>query len=108
VDLAGRWTVPLLGAGFDPGAPSCWLLEGFLFYLPREGIVGILEEVTGLAHAGSRLGFDIVNTAALTHPLTRPWIDMQAQAGAPRVGTLDDPAGLLAGHGWEATVTPAG
>jgi O-methyltransferase involved in polyketide biosynthesis len=68
----------LLGAGFDTGAPSCWLLEGFPFYLPREGIVGILGKLTGLAHAGSQLGFDIVNTTALTpHPLTRPWIDMQ-------------------------------
>jgi methyltransferase (TIGR00027 family) len=108
VDLAGRWTAPLLDAGFDPRAPSCWLLEGFLFYLPPEGIVRILEQVTGLAPAGSWLGFDIVNSATLTQPQPQPWIDMQAQLGAPWLGTLDDPAGFLAERGWEATLTQPG
>ena len=83
VDLTGRWTTALLDAGFDPRALSCWLAEGFLFYLPVERIARLLDEVTGLAHAGSWLGFDIVNTATLTHPLTRPWIDTQARLGAP-------------------------
>jgi len=108
VDLAGQWTAPLLGAGFDRGAPSCWLAEGFLFYLPPDGITRILDQVTRLAAAGSRLGFDIVNSATLTHPLTRPWIDMQARAGAPWLGTLDDPAGFLAARGWQATLTQPG
>ncbi|HTT00278.1 MAG TPA: SAM-dependent methyltransferase [Streptosporangiaceae bacterium] len=108
VDLAGQWTPALLDAGFDPESPSCWLLEGFLFYLPPAGIARLLDEVTGLAAAGSRLGFDIVNTATFTHPLTRPWIDMQARLGAPWRGALDDPAGFLAGRGWEATLTQPG
>jgi methyltransferase (TIGR00027 family) len=108
VDLTGQWTALLLDAGFDPRAPSCWLLEGFLFYLPVEAIVRILEQVTALASAGSWLGFDIVNSATLTHPLTRPWIDMQARLGAPWRGTMDDPAGFLAGHGWDATLTQPG
>jgi methyltransferase (TIGR00027 family) len=108
VDLADQWAIPLLDAGFDPEAPSCWLAEGFLFYLPPEGIGRILDDVTGLAAAGSRLGFDIVNTATLTHPLTRPWINMQARLGAPWLGTLDDPAAALAGRGWQATLTQPG
>lgn len=107
-DLTGRWATALLGAGFDPRAPSCWLAEGFLFYLSGEQVTRLLDEVTGLAHAGSWLGFDIVNTATLIHPLTRPWIDMQARLGAPWLGTLDDPAGFLAGRGWEATLTQPG
>ncbi|HYA51894.1 MAG TPA: SAM-dependent methyltransferase, partial [Streptosporangiaceae bacterium] len=57
VDLAGQWTDPLLDAGFDPEVSSCWLAEGFLFYLPPDGITRILDQVTGLAAAGSRLGF---------------------------------------------------
>ena len=107
-DLTGRWTTALLDAGFDPRALSCWLAEGFLFYLPGERIARLLDEVTRLAHAGSWLGFDIVNTATLTHPLTRPWIDMQARLGAPWLGTLDDPAAFLAERGWEATLTQPG
>ena len=37
------------------------------------------------ARARGQSGSDsnIVNTATLTHPLTRPWIDMQARLGAP-------------------------
>ena len=108
VDLTGRWTTALLDAGFDPGASSCWLAEGFLFYLPGEEIARLLDELTGLARAGSWLGFDIANTATLTHPLTRPWIDMQARLGAPWLGTLDDPAAFLAEHGWQATLTQPG
>lgn len=55
-DLTGRWTTALLDAGFDPRTLSCWLAEGFLFYLTREPIAGLLDQVTGLAHAGSWLG----------------------------------------------------
>jgi methyltransferase (TIGR00027 family) len=108
VDLAGPWNIALRDGGFDPQAPSCWLAEGFLFYLPPQAITRLLDQLTGLAAAGSRLGFDIVNTATLTHPLTRPWIDMQARLGAPWLGTLDDPAAFLAGRGWEATLTQPG
>jgi methyltransferase (TIGR00027 family) len=108
VDLAGRWTAGLLEAGFDPGAPSCWLAEGFLFYLPQDGVARLLDEVAGLAPTGSWLGFDISNTATLTHPLTRPWIDMQARLGAPWLSALDDPAAFLAERGWQATVTQPG
>jgi methyltransferase (TIGR00027 family) len=108
VDLTGRWTTALLDAGFDPGAPSCWLAEGFLFYLPGARIARLLDEVTGLAQTGSWLGFDIVNAATLTHPLTRSWIDMQARLGAPWLGTMDDPPAFLAERGWQATLTQPG
>jgi hypothetical protein len=33
---------------------------------------------------------------------------MQAQAGAPWLGTLDDPVGFLAARGWQATLSQAG
>ena len=57
---------------------------------------------------GSRFGFDIVNAAVLTSPYTRPWVEMQAAAGAPWLGTMDDPVGFLAGLGWRAALTQAG
>jgi len=49
-----------------------------------------------------------INSTMLTHPLTRQWIEMQAQSGAPWVGTMDDPVGLLAACGWSATLSQAG
>ncbi len=108
VDLTAPWQERLIRAGFDPGRPSGWLLEGFLFYLPGESLTRILDEVTGLAAPGSWLGFDIINSLTLTSPWTRQWIQMQANSGAPWIGTLDDPVGFLAARGWQASLTHPG
>ena len=109
VDLtAGSWTEILIEHGFNPQQPSGWLLEGFLFYLANEPIINILDQVTSLAATGSWLGFDIVNQAMLTSAITRPWLDMQAKAGAPWLGTMEDPVNFLAGRGWQAVLTQAG
>jgi methyltransferase (TIGR00027 family) len=107
-DLAGEWKEALLASGFNPQDPSAWLLEGFLFYIPSETIVKILTGVSGLAASESWLGFDAINGMVLTSPWTMAWVDMQAQSGAPWIGTLEDPQGFLASLGWTATLTQAG
>lgn len=107
-DLASDWGVRLVAAGFDPSHPTAWLAEGILFYLPDDVVSGVLQTVTGLSAPGSRLGFDIPNRAVLASPYTRAWIEMQAAAGAPWLGTMDDPAGTLAELGWTATVVQPG
>lgn len=108
VDLTGPWQEALVSAGFDPRQRSGWLLEGFLFYIPSPAVVSLLDQVAGLAAPGSWLGFDVMNSTTLTSPWTRPWVEMQAQQGAPWIGTLDDPVGFLAARGWDATLTQAG
>ena len=107
-DLTEAWTDVLVAAGFDSGRPAAWLLEGLLFYLPGELIGRLLDQVTELAAPGSRLGFDAINELVLTSPWTRPWVELQAAAGAPWIGTLDDPVGQLAARGWAATLTQPG
>ena len=107
-DLALPWQEALIGAGFDANAPTVWLLEGFLFYLANETITQLLDAVTSLAAPGSWLGFDIINSAMLTSPITRKWIEMQASSGAPWIGVMDDPVTFLAVRGWQATLTQAG
>jgi methyltransferase (TIGR00027 family) len=107
-DLAGDWEDKLEAAEFEVQAPAAWLLEGFLFYLSDEQLRRILDQVTALAAPGSWIGFDVVNSVMLTHPLTQGWVQMQAQSGAPWMGTLDDPVGYLAARGWQATLTQAG
>ena len=107
-DLAGPWTKDLVAAGFCPTVPCLWLLEGLLFYLTNDHLRRILDDVTLLAAPGSWIGFDIINSVMLTHPLTREWIEMQAQAGAPWIGTLDNPVEYLAERGWQARLTQAG
>jgi methyltransferase (TIGR00027 family) len=107
-DLTRPWQEALVAAGFDVQQPSAWLLEGFLFYLATEVLTRILDEVACLAAPGSWLGFDVVNSALLTSDFARPWLEMQAQAGAPWMGTMDDPEGFMAARGWLASLTQAG
>ena len=107
-DLTGNWQAALLENGFERFRPSTWLLEGLLFYLPNDAILRVLETVSSLAAPGSRLGFDIVNSITLTSPITKAWIDMQAQAGAPWIGALDDPETLLTELGWQVAMTQPG
>jgi methyltransferase (TIGR00027 family) len=107
-DLTGAWAGALVEAGFDPSRPSGWLLEGLLFYLPGSAIARVLDAVTALSPAGSQIGFDIVNSSMLTSPWTRSWVEMQADAGAPWIGTMDDPVRFLAERGWRAALTQAG
>ena len=108
VDLSGPWKERLIHAEFNSQMRSVWLLEGFLFYLPKKVIAQILDGVTSLASQGSWMGFDIVNKAMMTHPLTQDWVQMQAKSGAPWLGTMEDPVQFLAERGWEASLTQAG
>jgi methyltransferase (TIGR00027 family) len=108
VDLLGDWTLPLVEAGFAPHEPAVWLLEGLLFYLPPQELKELLEQTLDLAAPESAIAFDAIDSLTLTSPLTKSWVQMQAEAGAPWLGTLDDPEGLLARHGWQATLTALG
>ena len=83
-------------------------MEGFLFYIPNESIVKILDEMNGLSAPGSWLGFDIINKITLTSPYTLQWIEMQARSGAVWIGTMDDPVGFLGTRGWQTTLSQAG
>lgn len=107
-DITLPWSGALRESGYDAHERSIWLVEGLLFYLPSEQIVQILDEITTLTTAGSWLGFDIINRVMLTSPITQQWLEMQAKAGAPWIGTMDDPVGFLLARGWQAALTQAG
>jgi methyltransferase (TIGR00027 family) len=108
VDLNGAWEHTLIEAGFDADRPSACLLEGLLFYLSNENLSRLLDKVLNTAAPGSFIGFDIVNRATLTSDFTRRWVKMQAELGAPWIGTMEDPAGFLSERGWEAKLYPIG
>ena len=107
-DLNEPWQEFLLSAGFNRQLPSLWLLEGFLFYLPNESIIHLIDQVNQLSMVGSWLGFDIINSVMLTHPLTCSWVEMQAASGAPWIGTMNDPMSFLGELGWQASLSQAG
>lgn len=108
IDLLSDWVPALDAAGFDRTRPACWLLEGLLFYLPEERVAELLDRVTAVAAPESRIGFDVPTPATLTHPMTRPWVEMQAQHGAPWLCAMDDPAAVLEPRGWDVNLSQPG
>jgi methyltransferase (TIGR00027 family) len=63
-DLRGDWPQTLIAAGFRPGAPTAWLLEGILMYLTEGERDRLLDRLTALSAPGSHLGLDHRGVAA--------------------------------------------
>lgn len=55
VDLRHDWPAALRQAGFDDSAPTAWLAEGLLMYLPGAAQDTLFEQVTALSAPGSRI-----------------------------------------------------
>lgn len=108
VDLDGDWETALTTAGLTEKQPAIWLLDGFLCRLSPDDLARLLDRVLSASSPGSYLAFDIINSATLTSPSTQSWVEMQARAGAPCVGTMDDPKALLGKRGWKAQLTQLG
>jgi methyltransferase (TIGR00027 family) len=60
IDLRGDWPEALRAAGFDAAAPTAWLAEGLLIYLPPEAQARLLDTITGLSAAGSATATEYV------------------------------------------------
>jgi len=60
VDLREDWPAALRAAGFDPSAPTAWLAEGLLIYLPPEAQDRLLDTITGLSAPGSAVATEYV------------------------------------------------
>ena len=105
IDLQDDWEQPLGAAGYRPEQQSMWLLEGLLLYLEAAAVHQLLEQVAANAMPGSWLGADLINRAFFTSPYTQPWLQALASAGLAWHFGTDEPEGLLAAHGWTATVT---
>ena len=60
IDLRFDWPKALRDAGFDASAPTAWLAEGLLMYLPADAQDRLFERVTELSAAGSRIAAETV------------------------------------------------
>jgi methyltransferase (TIGR00027 family) len=59
IDLRHDWPTALRAAGFDAEAPSAWIAEGLLGFLPPEAQDRLLDNITELGTPGSRLAAEI-------------------------------------------------
>jgi methyltransferase (TIGR00027 family) len=64
VDLRQDWPAALRAQGFDPHAPTAWLAEGLLMYLPAEAQDRLFGQITELSAAGSRIAAETAPSQA--------------------------------------------
>lgn len=55
VDLRDDWAAALRAHGFDAGAPTAWIAEGLLIYLPPDAQDRLFDTITALSAPGSRI-----------------------------------------------------
>ncbi|ORB71223.1 class I SAM-dependent methyltransferase [Mycobacterium scrofulaceum] len=60
IDLRADWPAALRAAGFDPAAPTAWLAEGLLIYLPPEAQDRLFDNITALSAHGSTIATEFV------------------------------------------------
>jgi methyltransferase (TIGR00027 family) len=66
IDLREDWPTALRESGFDPSAPTAWIAEGLLVYLPPDAQDRLLDHITSLSAPGSRLATEHMDAKALT------------------------------------------
>jgi methyltransferase (TIGR00027 family) len=101
-DLREGWPVRLTETGFDPAAPTAWLVEGLLVYLTTEEAALLLTRVGELSAPGSRLSFERNNAASVIAVGDRTGIEEYASLWKGGLG--QDTAGWLTDHGWRTEV----
>jgi methyltransferase (TIGR00027 family) len=104
IDLRQDWPAALRRSGFDANAPTAWLAEGLLMYLPHESQDRLFDSITALSAAGSQLATDYhpdggAGVGGGTHD-----VDVEGFGGNASElfypGTRTPVADYLAAHGW--------
>jgi methyltransferase (TIGR00027 family) len=110
IDLRDDWVGALADAGFDAAAPTVWLAEGLLFYLPNAAETHLIGEMDRLSAAGSALAYEVKLDKDLLEYRDSPlYVATRQQIGIDLLNLFareprPDSAGDLTGRGWSTTV----
>ncbi|MGW3680829.1 class I SAM-dependent methyltransferase [Streptomyces prasinus] len=110
VDLRGDWVGALTDAGFDATAPTAWLAEGLLFYLPSATEIHLIDTVDRLSAGGSALAFEVkLEKDLLEYRDSSLYTATKEQIGIDLLNLFDgeprpDSAGDLSDRGWSTSV----
>lgn len=110
VDLRADWAAPLRAAGFDPAAPTAWLVEGLLPYLDPAAEQRLLATIDGLSAPGSRLAVEDAKKIGQTLPAEQ--YEAASEHWGVDLRTLvheeddRDAAATLRGRGWTIIAEP--
>ncbi|SDC23603.1 class I SAM-dependent methyltransferase [Actinokineospora iranica] len=111
-DLREDWADALTEAGFDPTAPSVWLAEGLLLYLPSAAERRLVDTVDRLAAGGSTLAFEVKLWRESPEVRGNPvYTCAKEQIGVDLLALFDgeprpDSIGDLAARGWSTASHP--
>lgn len=116
IDLRRDWPAVLRDAGFDAAKPTAWIAEGLLPFLPSDAQDRLLDNVTALSAAGSRLasevspeGSDSGDARRSIDSMTQLWQENGLDLELGDLGYPDernDVADYLTARGWQSAKTP--
>lgn len=108
-DLRDDWAGELIAAGFDPGQPTAWALEGLLPYLPGAAQDALFEKLHELSAPGSQLAAELGPAPGEVQEFAGNVPTISQDTGHPPVAELwyDDPRTdtkeFLAQRHWRVT-----
>jgi methyltransferase (TIGR00027 family) len=109
VDLRSDWPAALRAAGLDTTAPTAWLAEGLLIYLPPEAQDRLFDDITALSVPGSTVAteyvpgikdFDVDRARELSRPLREQGVDIDMPS-LVYAGERNHVVDYLAAEGWD-------
>jgi methyltransferase (TIGR00027 family) len=109
VDLRSDWPAALRAAGLDTTAPTAWLAEGLLIYLPPEAQDRLFDDITALSVPGSTVAteyvpgikdFDVDRARELSRPLREQGVDIDMPS-LVFAGERNHVVDYLAAKGWD-------
>lgn len=116
IDLRQDWPAELRARGFDTSAPTAWIAEGLLGYLPPEAQDRLFDDITALSAPGSRIATDWNdNSESLASERVRAMTARQREQGL-QVDDVTDMLfdgqrhpvpGYLTDRGWRTDTTNA-
>ncbi|SDG98158.1 methyltransferase, TIGR00027 family [Sinosporangium album] len=109
-DLRDDWARSLVNAGFDRTAPTAWLAEGLLLYLPSAAEQRLIHIVDDLSVDGSTLAFEVKLGTESPEVRANPvYTTTKQQIGVDLLALFDreprpDSAGSLEARGWSTAI----
>jgi methyltransferase (TIGR00027 family) len=110
IDLRQDWPAALTAAGLDTTAPTAWLAEGLLIYLPPEAQDRLFDNITALSAPGSTVAtefvpsiidFDPDRVSQMATTFREHGLDMD-MASLVYTGQRNHVVDYLKGNGWDA------
>jgi methyltransferase (TIGR00027 family) len=121
VDLRHDWPQALRDAGFDASAPTAWLAEGLLPFLPAAAQEALFANIDALSGPGSRVAVENFGVdQAKRQEAEERWANLKAKREARGQDTSFNPFDLwfedgdrpdcgdwFGGHGWTTRIISA-